>query len=192
LGLITAILVIMENIKSPQAHYKKGEENKITFIFSCPGKAEKDAKPPQPLVGIIRKNVELFWTLLNYEFNTNDFSRDKITISNASSNIYYGSAGTEAPDNEIKGDTNLRRLWSEIRHTEDLIVCSGKKAQLAINEIRKRDDLKVECNKIIFIPHLGFTSLNQIQTNAPSPKERTRERITKILKEFLEQYRAFS
>ena len=177
-----------QEIKSPQAHYKKGKENKITFIFSCPGKAEKNADPPQPVFGLIRKNVETFWAMLNNDFKTNDYTRDNITISNAFKDPHYGKGKTEARDSEIKLESNLTRLYNEIEHTEELIVCSGNKAQLAINEIRKRKDLKLNCKKIISIPHLGYSSLNQIRVVGKSPAERSEKRLKVVLEEFKAQF----
>ena len=45
-------------------HYKLGEENKIAFAFSCPGRREEEAQPPGPAKDVTGKNLECLLRLM--------------------------------------------------------------------------------------------------------------------------------
>lgn len=140
-------------------HYKKGNEDKITFVFSCPGRIEEEAKAP--VSGITGKNLDLLLEKLNEELKEiGCFKRENINITNATDKVEFKARTnrTEATVQEVLDKENLNRLYKEIKDTTKLIVCSGKNANLAVDKIfETHKDINA---KKISIGHIGMQSIN--------------------------------
>ena len=171
------------------AHYEKGSESKITFVFSCPGRLEEcEGKPAAGKTG---DNLELFLDIIRTKLKRRDFARGKITITNASDKIYYKKENgrTEASNDEIFSSRNRNRLLKETEDTKEIIVCCGRKASLAIEKIKGSLLLKHPAIKIIEIRHLGYQSLNGIKLKShEKSKTKGENTITRLMKEFNQSF----
>ncbi|MEX3624911.1 uracil-DNA glycosylase family protein [Viridibacillus arvi] len=141
-------------------HFAKGLKNDITFVFSCPGKEEEEQN--RPAAGKTGRNLEYILEELNNSSKL-DWTRENITITNSWSQVEYkGLNGrTEATLDEILETKNLKRLYKEVKDTEELIICSGDNAKFAINEISNTNSLKA---KVVNIPHFSLKKLNTLVT----------------------------
>lgn len=179
-------------------HYKIGKEDKIAFVFSCPGRNEEIAQ--EPASGITGKNLEILLKILNTKLGDRlSFTRENITITNATENIEYKkkTGRTEATPNEVLDANNLKRLYDEIKHINDLIICSGKNADLAISQVLKMHP-DVIANKVC-ISHLGMKSINgaiKKDINGTELKngdaENTKKRLEVIASEIIGQIKTKS
>lgn len=154
-------------------HFQKGLENRIAFVFSCPGSHE--AEKGYPAAGRTGKNLELLLEKMNEWTATDDWKREKITITNAWDKIeHIGKTGrTEASDAQIMQSDNLARMVRELAHVEHIIIASGKKAEKAVKAIEH--GLKANVI-VIVIRHLGMQSINQIQTDVKGNALKTGEK----------------
>lgn len=139
-------------------HTQRGSENKVTFVFSCPGRYEKIANAPAAKV--TGANLSKLLEKLSLALNRNDLTREKITITNAWDKVEYKNCTgrSEAIDSEICEPKNIKRVKLTIQHTEDFIVCCGEKAQLAVQSCNLNSKVKQ-----VFIQHLSTRSLIQIK-----------------------------
>jgi hypothetical protein len=175
-------------VNSGKTFIHKNEGNgkiKVALIFSCPGAEEEQKK--RPVAGATGKNLEELLKLLTKEVIKIDDSNEANTICrydfkivNAWHHVIYKSASnrSEATDTQIISKENCNRIIGELDEINSLI-CFGKKAKIAIKHIK--EDLK-ENIIVIYLPHLGFRSVNQIAPEKviePS-KKRTENRIRMI------------
>lgn len=146
-------------------HYQKGMKNEIAFVFSCPGFAEKLAGTPA--AGLTGDNLAKLFTILSAEKEIKiSWNRKDITITNAWSKVEYKrhTRRTEAKLGEVLSSDNLSRLEQEIKGINNLIICCGDRAAVAVDELASQKKLS-SFVKVIKIKHLGYQSLNQIKLN---------------------------
>lgn len=181
-------------MKTASPHYKPGRRNNIAVVFSCPGKKEEIAN--EPAAGMTGRNLEILFRQLNGLLNCpGKFTRENVTITNASTLVEYkkSTGRSESQNAEILNDKNLERLYDEIRETNELIICSGAKARLAIEKLTEQKPLKAV---VVKIPHLGFQSLNRLKPDGipedipeSIPVEtNTEKRIFNLAKKVMEVY----
>jgi uracil-DNA glycosylase len=151
-------------------HYNQGKYKEIAFVFSCPGQEEKENK--RPVSGITGRNLDFFISeLFKNDKEKKDFTRYDFRITNSVSQVYYKELNerTEAKMSEIKVPKNIDRLYNEIKDIEKLIICFGKRAEKALEIVRKTYNLSnVE---IINFKHLGLQSLNRYKIDVASENE---------------------
>ncbi len=141
-------------------HFQKGEQQKIAFVFSCPGQQEEKAN--KPAAGTTGKNLENLLKLLKERLSREDMTREDITIANAWDKVEYEikSNRTEATDKEIISHKNIVRLNKELINIEELIVCCGKKAMLGVCQIKQNLNRSIQ---VLYVEHLGIRGLNSIK-----------------------------
>jgi len=140
-------------------HFEKGEKNEVIFILSCPGKEEEKAgKPAAGQTGI---NLDVILNSLNTKFNYDMFDRRNITITNSTTRVEYidKTNRTEATKKEVLDQKNLERLSKEINGVSRYIICCGVNAELAIEELNKKQFITEA--RILKISHLGNQALNK-------------------------------
>jgi len=184
-----------EKVKSGNTltHCNQGNREDVAFIFSCPG--EKECCLKRPVVGETGKNLdELIERLIesgvvtckeNHIASCNKICRYDFRITNSWKNVesFKQTGRSEAKIKEVKGDENLERLFGDLEGIEIncKIFCFGKKAKIAIKELSKKESFKEGDYKIIYLPHLGLQSINQIKVEGKNSKERKKSRISKIV-----------
>lgn len=149
-------------------HISKGKKKNVAFVFSCPGRHEKDAG--HPAAGTTGKNLCKLLDRLNTSLDRKDLSRKEITITNAWDKVKYKdcTGRTEATDGDIRSHGNIARLKDELKDINEFIVCSGNKSKTAIAAIDR-------CNfsknvKILYIEHLGTRGINTITKDVNNDK----------------------
>lgn len=184
----------------------EGKNNKIAFVFSCPGQEELNSE--KLVFGQTGRNLDKLLNELEDKFlkktlNKNTFmewkkfnGKDKryfFRITNSHNQVYYkGYLGkndkrTEPLDSTIKEENNLERLRKELKESE-IIICFGNKAKYALNQINKIIEAKV-----LYTNHLGSRGLNGFVKRkniniTTKGEERTKEILTQIAKELIDQY----
>ena len=142
-------------------HHHAGKETKVAFVFSCPGRYEKEAG--HPAAKATGTNLQKLLLKLTKSFARVDLTRENITITNAWSRVEYTdlTKRSEATDEEIRTPENIHRLVNELVHVTEFIVFCGVKAKIASEEMVKSDLLlnKPQC---IFLEHLGTRGLLSI------------------------------
>lgn len=140
-------------------HYKEGNKNEITLVFSCPGQEEE--KQGEPAAGQTGKNLDMLLKLLNNSLNyIGSFTREDVTITNSTTKVEYKerTGRKEATEAEVLNEENIERLYTEIKNTEKLIICFGDNAKLGVNKIlEKYDNIKAET---IYVKHIGMQGIN--------------------------------
>lgn len=179
-------------IASTSPHYNRGKYNDIALVFSCPGQNEKIYN--RPVSGMTGFNLcKLLFELKKHTCTKRIFKQYNciydFRITNSWSNIEYKGNSpknrSEANDSEIKCEKNLTRLGNELNDIEKLIICFGKKANLAVKCFAKcRSGKSI---KIIHLPHLGAQSVNKICSKKTTPAARAKERMEKIRDCFIAQ-----
>lgn len=143
-------------------HYKKGMENKIAFVFSCPGQLEQNANPPGPVQGATGDNLNVVIEFLSKKDKTKGITRESATITNAWDKVEYkkSTGRSEATIGEVMQSSNLERLAAELETIEQYIFASGVNAQAAVMALRFAGRIKEDV-KVITLRHLGNQSVNQ-------------------------------
>lgn len=145
-------------------HFQKGTTQEIAIIFSCPGKKEK--KAGYPAAGITGSNLSKLINMLNNMsiFPFNNLKKKNLRITNAWSKVEYEelTERSEASFEEIMNKDNLDRLNEEIKDINNLILCFGDRAKVAVLALKYANKIKNNL-KIIFVEHLGMQSLNRIK-----------------------------
>lgn len=141
-------------------HFEAGN-NKIAFVFSCPGKDEESFNPPGPAKGQTGENLEVVLQNLSNTYPLEGFTREEIVITNAWSNVEYEAKTnrSEATCSEITKPDNLERLLSEVKNIKKYIVTCGEKAELAINTLFFSNRLSTSVI-IVRVAHLGNQGIN--------------------------------
>ena len=108
-------------------HYEAGSEDKIAFVFSCPGRREEEANPPGPAKGQTGENLKCLLRCMRNRHGIKGFRRGLITITNAWEKVEYcgKTERSEPPDAHVKGEKNIARLTQELQNITDLIICCG-------------------------------------------------------------------
>lgn len=142
-------------------HYQAGNENKVVFVFSCPGRYEKEAE--HPAAKATGTNLERLLLKLSHILNKKDLTRKNITITNAWDRVEYVklTKRSEATDGEIRTSENIHRLVKELAHGTEFIVFCGAKAKIASEEI-VQSNLLPNKPHFLFLEHLGTRGLLSI------------------------------
>ena len=177
------------------AHFEEGTEEEITLVLSCPGACEE--LKGKPAAGKSGENLEGILEEVNKLTGTGDWTREKVTITNAWDKIEHEckTGRTEAKISEIKSSENLKRLFCEVKQTRRYIVCFGDKAQKAIqNMMKPYSQNKIETQpKIINVRHPSLQSLNQISEDihgkaiVKKQKDATQKRIEVVAHDLFNQ-----
>ena len=147
-------------------HLERGAKNAVAFVFSCPGQKEQEKR--KPAAGPTGDNLEeVLCVMRSYSYDgtenlkCDDWTRENIWITNAWSRVEYeGHTGrSEATIPEILETENLLRLANELRVIENVIVCCGDKAQMAVCCLYSRGCLQ-NTESIVCLRHLGGQALN--------------------------------
>jgi len=153
-------------------HYNEGKNPYVALVFSCPGEEEKKHGRPiwgqtganfEQILGVLHSNNIFKWYFQKYDF--------RIT------NAYCADSTSEWDNNAIISPDNIERLFEELENTinrEGIIICFGKKAELAIDEM---------CSKMgTFAPHIDVENLKSkiIRTKHPSPTNLAMHKETTI------------
>lgn len=150
--------------------YERGSQQKNAFIFSCPGKKERDAVPQGPAKGQTGSNLSTLLEILREEYNMLDMNRDSITISNSWPKVEFKNRVSTDPDRteakieEIMSQENLDRLALELGSITNFIFASGINAFVTVLALRYAGKLSHSV-KVIKLRHLGLQSLNQIKVD---------------------------
>lgn len=146
-------------------HYKRGIEKKIAFVFSCPGRLERDSNPPGPAKGETGNNLECLLHFLSQQTKTQSVSIDKVTITNSWPYVEFNSKGgtgrSEATISEVLTKDNINRILNELVEIEQYIFVCGINAKEALMKLKNENSLKVNV-RVFDLRHLGNQSLNQI------------------------------
>ena len=147
-------------------HLERGAKNAVAFVFSCPG--QKEQQRGRPAAGPTGKNLkEVLCVMRGYSYDDTenlecgDWTRENIWITNAWSRVEYeGLTGrSEATIPEILETENISRLAIELGVIENVIVCCGDKAQMAVCCLYSRESLQNTVS-IVSLRHLGGRALN--------------------------------
>lgn len=143
-------------------HYNQGKSKKIALVFSCPGQEEDKLR--RPTAGQTGENLEFFLKTL---FDKSSIDRYDYRITNAFDKVFYESKDgrTEATQEEILADSNIKRLYNELSDIENVIIAFGNKAKLALDAVLKKHDLKA---KIIETKHPGLQAINRFVIDNPN------------------------
>ncbi len=150
-------------MKKNTPHFSMGSENDYAFVFSCPGRHEEAAG--HPVAKQTGRNFEKFLQALNQITGKNSFHRNRVTITNSWDQIeYQGKTGrSEADLQEVLSTQNLNRLLDELAHVQEIIFCSGIRAEVAIGALKSSGQLQDV--RILSMPHLGMRGINSIKTD---------------------------
>lgn len=145
-------------------YFEAGTENKFAFVFSCPGKKERDADPQGPAKGQTGNNLNKLIEILAKDKRFSGLTREKVTITNSWDKVEFKAltGRTEANISEVLSQINLDRLTKEVEKIEEIIFACGKNAKSAILKLKKENKLNKNV-KVFELRHLGFQSLNQIK-----------------------------
>ncbi|VYU47348.1 Uracil DNA glycosylase superfamily protein [Clostridium tertium] len=142
-----------------ECHYKKGKKRDITLVFSCPGRIEE--RKGEPAAGQTGSKLEKLLDILNKSISYS-FVRDDVSITNSTKKVeYYAKTKrSEASKEEIIKKSNIQRLYNEVKGTENLIICFGNNAKIAIEEMLKQYGTEFKEVKVVNVIHLSMKSLN--------------------------------
>ena len=116
--------------------------------------------------------------ILNEKLKTNDFIREKVTITNSTSQVEYPekTGRTEAKKMEILNEKNLARLFKELKLISKIMIISGNNAGIAFSALH--DKLLINKKiKFAVIPHLGTRGINmKIKTDVNGKKIKSGDR----------------
>lgn len=146
-------------------YFELGTEKKITLVLSCPGACEE--LQGRPAAGRSGENLKKILEEVNRLLKTSDWIREKVTITNAWDKPEHicKTGRSEAKISEIKSTPNIKRLFLDVKHTEKYIICFGKRAETAIQEVIKVHFHDKTPPKLITTRHPGMQSLNRISTD---------------------------
>lgn len=190
-------------------YYSEGKTDKITFVFSCPGKKEEKVK--KPVAGQTGENLEKLLNELEEEFlkkilDENTFvkwkefnEKDKryfFKITNTTKiPLYYARDKKTEEKNKEKIGENLKRLALELENTK-WIICFGKNAEYAIEEKLLKENRLNKNVKILKALHLTMKNLNfqilkDIRGNEliKGKKGNTDKRIQVVAQKLIEDYK---
>jgi len=126
------------HVGKPDPYYNEGtnENKKYAFIFSCPGRFEKDSGYP-----VSGETGNIFNLVLeNLEIKEKKQCRYEFRITNATTNVEFktegGTGRTQAKNSEVLDPNNIERLLEEVKDC-DKIICFGAKARLAVSKMAK-------------------------------------------------------
>lgn len=170
--------------------YNKGKDNKIAFVFSCPG--QEEFKNNKVVFGKTGDNLDIFiqeLSLKNIIVPKKYEDRYDFRITNSHNQVYfkgYLNKQTQPNNKEINSENNLLRLFNELSDIEDLIIVFGQKAKYALSCLEKNGySLKA---RVHYVRHLGLQSLNQIKLEKEVSKDqRTMQRIKIIVEDLSEK-----
>lgn len=139
-------------------HLNIGMNNKVAFVFSCPGKSE--IEQGKPVSGSTGANLDTLIKILRDKYDLSSFfdfdCRYNYRITNASSNPHYNKFDkrTEPTCSELQQECNLSRLKNELCGF-NVIIAFGDKAVCAVK-------MAIPSGKIKLIEtiHLSFPSIN--------------------------------
>lgn len=191
------------------AYYSEGKTNKITLVFSCPGKIEEDKK--KPVAGQTGNNLDNLLNSLEDRFlkevlDKTIFSKWKefneehkryfFRITNTTEKpLYYARDKKTEEKHKSEIDLNLERLKSQVENAE-WIICFGKNAEYAIEEKLLKENRLNKNVKILKCLHLTMKNLNfqilkDIKGNEliKGSKGNTDKRIQVVAQELIDQYK---
>lgn len=184
----TCHLSTNSNCSDMTPHYARGKNDAIAFVFSCPGRLERDCG--HPAAGTTGRNLEQLLRLIATRRSDQSPTRADITIANAWHKVEFEgeTRRTEASDAEVLSGQNIARLARELEHVTGLIVFCGKKAQLAAGLLHQNELLLPKNPAFAYLPHLGGQSLNRIARDAQgtrilSAKQQKNMGVTEALDE---------
>ena len=174
--------------------YCKGEkDNKVAFVFLCPGQIEEILN--KPICGATGAHLEcLILELQANESLVNYFKyncRYKYRIINLSENVYYDGSknGTKPNKLQVESEENIKRLRDAMEGMELILVFDIQYKNIFQNQVLFGD------KDIIYSRHLSSRSINQIDKDINSIKivnnseGNLKMRIKVIAKEIIEQFK---
>jgi DNA-binding Lrp family transcriptional regulator len=134
------------------SYYNEGINKEIAFVFSCPGNAEKENG--FPIAGETGRTFDTLLERLKENGIIKNYNcRYDFRITNATINIEAISETnrTEAKNAEIKKESNITRLFEQIKDYK-VIICFWEKAKIAVSFLKNKVNQKT---KIISVRHLS-------------------------------------
>jgi len=178
-----------------EAHYCRGcGENRVAFVFSVPGRHERDAK--KPLSGRAGRNLDVALKRLNDhapdDFHSIDRYRYRITNSFDEPIFREISNGKSEPSSaQVLSHRNVRRIIGELENME-VVILAGKKSQRLSEEKAFMRWAETSGVSVILHWHTGDQALVSKYSDCGKAKEaseRQDERIHQWADELLEKYK---
>ena len=179
------------------ASYCKGvQDNKVAFVFLCPGQVEEILN--KPVCGATGAHLECLILELQADKNLANYfkynCRYKYRIINLCETVYYkGSKNGNKPDKlKIESEENIKRLQEVIKDMELIIVFDLEYNGVFQKEVFLEDKA---VKNIIYTRHLSSQSINQIDEDVDNIKivsnseGNLKRRIKVISKEIIEQFK---
>lgn len=146
-------------------HLQRGARDSIAFVFSCPGRREREER--KPAAGDTGTNLEGVLCFMRQRncglgnLNADDWTRENIWITNAWPRIEYPArtGRRQARVSEVLCTENITRLAGELCNINNIIVCCGIRAQRAVGCLGNQGRLHCAV-RIIPLCHLGNQALN--------------------------------
>jgi len=168
------------------SYFNEGTIKEIAFVFSCPGRFEKNNN--FPISGETGKTFDLLLKMMKEKgiIKEKYDCRFDFRITNATINIEYKeeTGKSQANDLEVKKDKNIQRLFSEIKDFKR-IICFGRKAEIAVLKMKELKD-----RNIIYVRHLStqaFRNEKGIDKTRIGRAKYVFDELDKQLKEFKPQ-----
>lgn len=174
--------------------YCKGEkDNKVAFVFLCPGQIEEILN--KPICGATGAHLEcLILELQDNESLASYFKyncRYKYRIINLSESVYYdgGKNGIKPNKLQVESEENIKRLRDAMEGMELILVFDLQYKNIFQNKVL------FGTKDIIYSRHLSSRSINQIDKDINSIKiannseGNLKRRIKVISKEIIEQFK---
>lgn len=117
----------------------------------------------EPAAGQTGKNLnQLLKVLSTGKLSSYSLLRDDITITNATKKVEYYSKTkrSEALVAEVLNKNNINRLYKEIKQTNNVIICFGNNAKIAVDEVIKKYPNDFVGIKRVNTIHLSMKSIN--------------------------------
>lgn len=184
--------------KDMTASYCKGvQDNKVAFVFQCPGQIEEILN--KPICGATGAHLECLILELKADTDLANYfkytCRYKYRIINLSETVYYNGSenGNKPGTSQVNSVENIKRLHGALENMELIIVFSEKyKSMFQQHDLLENKGAK----NVIYSRHLSSQSINQINKDVSDMKIEVnsdgnlKRRIKVIAKEITDQLKA--
>ncbi|MBU3194869.1 hypothetical protein [Clostridium algidicarnis] len=178
------------------SYCKAAQDNKVSFVFLCPGQIEEMLS--KPICGATGADLECLISELQADINLANYfkynCRYKYRIINLSETVYYkGSKNGNKPNKlQIESKEKVKRLQESIKDMELILVFNLEYKGVFQKRVLLED--KVVKN-IIYSRHLSSQAINQMDKDGDNVKigsnseGNLKRRIKVISKESIKQFK---
>lgn len=183
--------------KDMTASYCKGvQDNKVAFVFLCPGQIEEILN--KPICGATGAHLECLISELQADTDLNKYfkytCRYKYRVINLSETVYYNGSknGNRPSGSQVKSEENIERLQDALENMELILVFSLEYKDMFQKQVLLENK---GAKNIVYSRHLSSQSINQIDKDVSNMeiKENSegnlKRRIKVIAKEIIEQFK---